>query len=245
MCARRLRRVRNRPRTAPAARRRTPRARQLPASWPRLAESLRAGGMVARAEIGTDHRLILLHLGRGAFGDLAAEIERHDLVGDRHNQVHVVLDQQHGYLPLVAHSANEEAEFGHLFVVEPPGRFVEQQEPWLRGQRPRQLDPLARTERQAGGGTQRHVFEIKQPQQRPGDLGHYFLLAAHPRQAQRIADEIASAAHMSADPRSEEHTSELQSPCNLVCRLLLEKKNKNKVYLLPSTKKFSTEINTR
>src|SRR5256885_7003228 len=32
--------------------------------------------------------------------------------------------------------------------------------------------------------------------------------------------------------RSEEHTSELQSPCNLVCRLLLEKKKKyiNKVY---------------
>src|SRR5256885_7048512 len=28
-------------------------------------------------------------------------------------------------------------------------------------------------------------------------------------------------------PRSEEHTSELQSPCNLVCRLLLEKKNTN------------------
>src|SRR5256885_12149903 len=30
--------------------------------------------------------------------------------------------------------------------------------------------------------------------------------------------------------RSEEHTSELQSPCNLVCRLLLEKKNKEKRY---------------
>src|SRR5256885_11753181 len=29
-----------------------------------------------------------------------------------------------------------------------------------------------------------------------------------------------------AFPRSEEHTSELQSPCNLVCRLLLEKKKK-------------------
>src|SRR6516162_2643155 len=27
-------------------------------------------------------------------------------------------------------------------------------------------------------------------------------------------------------PRSEEHTSELQSPCNIVCRLLLEKKKK-------------------
>src|SRR5256885_6641560 len=32
-----------------------------------------------------------------------------------------------------------------------------------------------------------------------------------------------------AGDRSEEHTSELQSPCNLVCRLLLEKK-KNNIY---------------
>src|SRR5688500_19665900 len=30
-----------------------------------------------------------------------------------------------------------------------------------------------------------------------------------------------------AEIRSEEHTSELQSPCNLVCRLLLEKKNES------------------
>src|SRR2546426_1981795 len=30
------------------------------------------------------------------------------------------------------------------------------------------------------------------------------------------------------EKRSEEHTSELQSPCNLVCRLLLEKKKKHK-----------------
>src|SRR5256885_8680470 len=29
--------------------------------------------------------------------------------------------------------------------------------------------------------------------------------------------------------RSEEHTSELQSPCNLVCRLLLEKKNSQRL----------------
>src|SRR5256885_7297163 len=32
------------------------------------------------------------------------------------------------------------------------------------------------------------------------------------------------------DLRSEEHTSELQSPCNLVCRLLLEKKKKHESY---------------
>src|SRR2546426_4478290 len=34
------------------------------------------------------------------------------------------------------------------------------------------------------------------------------------------------------EPRSEEHTSELQSPCNLVCRLLLEKKKKESVVLI-------------
>src|SRR5205807_5505330 len=33
--------------------------------------------------------------------------------------------------------------------------------------------------------------------------------------------------------RSEEHTSELQSPCNLVCRLLLEKKNTEFSFTLP------------
>src|SRR5256885_10248974 len=41
--------------------------------------------------------------------------------------------------------------------------------------------------------------------------------------------------------RSEEHTSELQSPCNLVCRLLLEKK---KTYVFPyklSTRRHSSE----
>src|SRR2546426_5127885 len=38
--------------------------------------------------------------------------------------------------------------------------------------------------------------------------------------------------------RSEEHTSELQSPCNLVCRLLLEKKKKkdtSKKYLIQTS----------
>src|SRR5256885_13309966 len=35
-----------------------------------------------------------------------------------------------------------------------------------------------------------------------------------------------------ARARSEEHTSELQSPCNLVCRLLLEKKKNDQFQLL-------------
>src|SRR2546426_6235719 len=36
----------------------------------------------------------------------------------------------------------------------------------------------------------------------------------------------ALAVGVAGENRSEEHTSELQSPCNLVCRLLLEKKKK-------------------
>src|SRR5256885_12902970 len=43
------------------------------------------------------------------------------------------------------------------------------------------------------------------------------------RAARRLRDHVQRRARPAV--RSEEHTSELQSPCNLVCRLLLEKKN--------------------
>src|SRR2546426_6384454 len=42
--------------------------------------------------------------------------------------------------------------------------------------------------------------------------------------------------------RSEEHTSELQSPCNLVCRLLLEKKKKNYRWVLVPTDEGNCEL---
>src|SRR2546426_2921246 len=41
---------------------------------------------------------------------------------------------------------------------------------------------------------------------------------------ERLRGGIGLGEKLTGDPRSEEHTSELQSPCNLVCRLLLEKK---------------------
>src|SRR3989454_6181795 len=45
----------------------------------------------------------------------------------------------------------------------------------------------------------------------------------------RLADglEVGIDRQRLLEARSEEHTSELQSPCNLVCRLLLEKKKKS------------------
>src|SRR5256885_8055290 len=51
--------------------------------------------------------------------------------------------------------------------------------------------------------------------------GHFFA----------IVDEVDS---ILVDERSEEHTSELQSPCNLVCRLLLEKKKNCRSQSSPS-----------
>src|SRR5256885_15985272 len=59
----------------------------------------------------------------------------------------------------------------------------------------------------------------------------------NPRVRRMIIDEnirnrvrhVRDALDSGARKRSEEHTSELQSPCNLVCRLLLEKKKKSTV----------------
>src|SRR5256885_5562727 len=50
---------------------------------------------------------------------------------------------------------------------------------------------------------------------------------AHPLDPVEIQERAALVAQgrRAFKVRSEEHTSELQSPCNLVCRLLLEKKN--------------------
>src|SRR5256885_3754542 len=51
----------------------------------------------------------------------------------------------------------------------------------------------------------------------------------------------AIAAKYVATERSEEHTSELQSPCNLVCRLLLEKKKKtNRTIISENIVRYNT-----
>src|SRR6516162_9634559 len=47
---------------------------------------------------------------------------------------------------------------------------------------------------------------------------------------------------MQAHSRSEEHTSELQSPCNLVCRLLLEKKKIRDSFCRPRAPACNTKL---
>src|SRR5574337_1319345 len=59
------------------------------------------------------------------------------------------------------------------------------------------------------------VFNVVQ-----GDKEAFDALLVHP--------DVQAVSFVGSTPRSEEHTSELQSPLNLVCRLLLEKKKKKK-----------------
>src|SRR5437764_10752987 len=67
----------------------------------------------------------------------------------------------------------------------------------------------------------------------PGGFGLAMHILQH-RDAQHavkgVDADLAVGPVMHRSPRSEEHTSELQSPMYLVCRLLLEKKKKKYIY---------------
>src|SRR5688500_19832303 len=65
-----------------------------------------------------------------------------------------------------------------------------------------------------GGHRERGKPEHEHRAEQAGDEHHRLREIDHERLARVVAHLV----------RSEEHTSELQSPCNLVCRLLLEKK---------------------
>src|SRR5688500_19417123 len=62
------------------------------------------------------------------------------------------------------------------------------------------------------------AFDGGDPAHDAGTVSH------HPRLPEPVALGVEQPAARAGVGRSEEHTSELQSPCNLVCRLLLDKK---------------------
>src|SRR5256885_9389051 len=67
------------------------------------------------------------------------------------------------------------------------------------------------------------AYEIARASGTAGPLLHRLF-----QRAFRVAKQVRSSTEITRGAvRSEEHTSELQSPCNLVCRLLLEKKKYN------------------
>src|SRR5256885_5969388 len=67
--------------------------------------------------------------------------------------------------------------------------------------------------------------------ERRGYRGHLLAVRCARHRDAGLAEERFGAGRFRTDIiRSEEHTSELQSPCNLVCRLLLEKKKKKDLH---------------
>ena len=70
-----------------------------------------------------------------ALGERATLVEHVDPVADVHDQRHVVIDQQHARLVVVAHRADDRREFGHLRLGQTRGRLVEQHEARLGGER--------------------------------------------------------------------------------------------------------------
>src|SRR5256885_6361462 len=74
-----------------------------------------------------------------------------------------------------------------------------------------------------GGGDRRIALPLDLREQMDRQAGRF-----RARQEQGQVD-VGKRDDEGEDRRSEEHTSELQSPCNLVCRLLLEKKKKKEI----------------
>src|SRR5256885_12589763 len=78
--------------------------------------------------------------------------------------------------------------------------------------------PARLEQRLAVGLVAAAALRLAEGDQQLADLGGVGTLAGRPEAAFEVVDGLL------VGERSEEHTSELQSPCNLVCRLLLEKK---------------------
>src|SRR5256885_1715723 len=99
------------------------------------------------------------------------------------------------------------------------------------------VEPLGLTVGQLRAVHDRRVIELVEehdvaPAHEPGDHAEVRLVAGRKDETGLFPEELGQ---LGLEPavqlerpveRSEEHTSELQSPCNLVCRLLLEKKKK-------------------
>src|SRR2546426_5851135 len=82
----------------------------------------------------------------------------------------------------------------------------------------------------------RRTGRAVRPHGRFGDCARRPAYVPHGPDVRRARPSPSTAGARPGGARSEEHTSELQSPCNLVCRLLLEKKKKK------STKTIRTLI---
>jgi hypothetical protein len=107
-------------------------------------------------------------------------VEHRDPLADAHHHLHVVLDEEHGEVKLIAEPLDERGHLCRLSRVHPCRGLVEQEQLRLAGQRARQLEATLVAVRQVLG--QVGLVAAGQPDQLQellGPLPHRRLLLSH------------------------------------------------------------------
>src|SRR5438034_4675354 len=100
------------------------------------------------AEVGLDHARVGLDLGGRSLGDLLAEVQHGDPVGDAHHEIHRVLDEEDG-LAQLAQAPAVLVEALELELAHARRRLVEEEAHRVGGQRAGHLEPPPLAEVQA------------------------------------------------------------------------------------------------
>ena len=175
------------------------------AARPRTASNSPAAAAIAApftrrhlSRVGAHDVLVGLHLGRRAVGDLPAEVEGDDLVGDAHHHVHVVLDEQHRQVELRADPAQQLHQRLDFLVVQAAGGLVEQKQLRLGSPKPGRARPAfacrtADPSRRVATGSSSSSVE------QPVHGAAQRLLAPTARQAKRVGDVAPAGPRMAAE----------------------------------------------
>src|SRR5712692_5672981 len=142
------------PTRATASPRRTSRETALTAvmsPYPASRPSILSSVDIFFAEVGLDHFGIARDGGRRTFGDLLAERQHHDALGQGHRGPHVVFDEQQRHTRLVDAAKERQHRFG-LGGRETRHDLVQEKKCRLGGQRSRQLEALALGQGETAGG---------------------------------------------------------------------------------------------
>src|SRR4051812_42375062 len=99
--------------------------------------------LLGGAEVRRHHARVVDDVVGLAADDHRAELERHDLVGDRRDQRHVVLDDDHAGPRLVSDVEQQWSQRLRLALGYAGRRLVEQEDPWLVREHAREVDDAA------------------------------------------------------------------------------------------------------
>ena len=160
---------------------------------------------LAGAEVGRDHGRIALHVGGRAFGDLAAAVEHDHVVGDVHDDAHVVLDQDDGDAALLVHVEDVARHVLLLVLVHAAHGLVEQQHLGLERQRAPQLHALAQAVGERRGRLLAQVLQLQELDDLLAGLAVADLLALREAPVEHAAQHARAHQHVAAEHEVVEH----------------------------------------